>query len=90
MCVLFLDLVKAFDKALREIVFGLPAHVRREEGVTYLVSLGLSEDDAVWVKEYSCEDTVSFADPYGYACFDWNKNCQGEVGSLLEKVLVGF
>ena len=51
-CLLFLDLVKAFDKALREIVFGLPVHVRRGEGSHYLLSLGLSDEDAELVLEY--------------------------------------
>ena len=43
--VLFIDLVKAFDRVLREIVIGW-AQTGAEDGVRYLIDLGFSSDHA--------------------------------------------
>ena len=48
--VLFVDLVKAFDRAIREIVFGFPRGVTNS--FEYLRGLGLSEEQAAWLLEY--------------------------------------
>ena len=48
--VLFVDLVKAYDRIVREFVFGLP------DGVTnpleYLRSLGLTDEQAHWYAKF--------------------------------------
>eukprot|EP00959_Pyramimonas_sp_CCMP1952_P223326 4668909-Pyramimonas_sp.AAC.1 len=42
-CILFAGLVKAFDRVVRELVFGFPAHIAPEHAarLVYLESLGL-------------------------------------------------
>ena len=53
--IIFLDLEKAFDKVLRELVLGYPQHLpptddaRRE----YLASIGLSGSVADWIHLYT-------------------------------------
>ena len=49
--VLFVDLVKAFDKAVRELVFGWPTSMSSppEE---YLISLGVDAEAAAWITDY--------------------------------------
>ena len=49
--VLYLDLVKAYDRILRELVIGFPANLL-EDKVGYLVSLGIAEESARWIAEY--------------------------------------
>ena len=55
-CVLFVDLVKAFDRILRELIFGFP------QGVTdkfpYLTSLGLSEVQAGILQQWGVDAKV--------------------------------
>ena len=48
---LFVDLVKAFDKVLRELVMGFPQHVRGDR-LAYLVTRGLSHTEASWICDY--------------------------------------
>lgn len=45
--VLFIDLVKAFDRVLREIVLGWPDH--EGDHAIYLLSLGVSKEQAEWL-----------------------------------------
>ena len=49
-CVVFIDLVKAFDRVLRELIFGFPQGVINREA--HLLSLGLSAGQAAWVLQY--------------------------------------
>ena len=48
--ILFVDLVKAFDRAVREIVFGFPDGVT--DPMEYLTSLGLDNDQAQWYAQF--------------------------------------
>jgi len=48
--VLFVDLVKAFDKILREITLGIPGHV--SDPYQYLRDRGLSHKQALWVAQW--------------------------------------
>ena len=48
--ILFIDLVKAFDRVIREIVFGFPDGV--DEPLEYLLTLGLTEDQAHWYAQF--------------------------------------
>ena len=48
----YLDLVKAFDKAIRELVFGFLHGVRFHERVPYLISSGVPERDAAWLVHF--------------------------------------
>jgi hypothetical protein len=41
------DLVKAFDKIVREVALGMPAHV--SDPLQYLQSLGLSHEQSMWI-----------------------------------------
>ncbi|CAK0879178.1 unnamed protein product, partial [Prorocentrum cordatum] len=52
MCVfiMFLDLVKAFDRVIREITLGWPAGV--SDGEAYLMGLGLGRDQAQWIAAF--------------------------------------
>ena len=54
MFVLFLDLAKAFDTVLRELVFGWPTHVgpSRSERVEHLRKCGADSDIAEWICDY--------------------------------------
>ena len=49
--VLFLDLEKAFDKVVREIVLGWPQNISVAP-IEYLLGLGLPSDAAQWLCEY--------------------------------------
>ena len=49
--VLFVDLVKAFDKAIRELVFGMPDSVDLDP-YTYLRQLQVPHDAALWISQY--------------------------------------
>ena len=48
--VLFVDLVKAFDRVIREIVFGFPDGVT--DPLEYLLSLGLDNEQAHWYAQF--------------------------------------
>ena len=48
--VLFIDLVKAFDRVIREITLGWPAEATDPRA--YLQSLGLSDDQAAWIATF--------------------------------------
>jgi len=52
--VLFLDLEKAFDRVLRELVFGFPLHVENTDVSqhAYLRSMGIDEATTEWVIHY--------------------------------------
>ena len=52
-CVVFVDLVKAFDRILRELIFGFPQGVI--DHLAHLLSLGLSDAQARWVLEHIAE-----------------------------------
>ena len=60
--VLFVDLVKAFDKVLRELVMGFPHGVplSNDAKIAYLVSIGLSRDEALWMVDYINEHGSAF------------------------------
>ena len=45
-----MDLVKGFDRVVRELVFGWPAGV--EDPSAYLAQLGLKPDQIKWIAEY--------------------------------------
>jgi hypothetical protein len=49
--VLFLDLVKAFDKIIREIVVGWPQHCGPDR-VAYLTTIGIPEEIAQWIYDF--------------------------------------
>ena len=50
--VLFLDLGKAFDKVIRELVFGFPLYISsQDDKIKYLQSVGVHMDDAIWICE---------------------------------------
>ncbi len=49
-CILIIDLVKAFDRAVREIAVGFPADAGPPE--EYLPGLGLALEQAKWVAEH--------------------------------------
>ena len=49
--VLFIDLVKAYDKVIRELVFGFPLHMLSSR-IEYLCSIGVHVDDAAWICDY--------------------------------------
>ena len=55
---LFLDLHKAFDFMIRELVFGWTGH--EENKVARLVELGASIEAATWIKEYIDENGSAF------------------------------
>jgi hypothetical protein len=63
--VLFVDLVKAYDQVLRELVFGFPHGVAGDENakLDYLQGLGMNEDDARWILRY--------LETHGSACHQW-------------------
>eukprot|EP00973_Karenia_brevis_P094808 12424279-Karenia_brevis.AAC.1 len=48
---LFLDLVKAFDRIIRELVLGWPDNCD-EDHVTYLLGLGISRHAAEFIADY--------------------------------------
>lgn len=48
--ILFVDLVKAFDRIIREIVFGFLPGVN--DSFSYLCELGLDEEQAAWFMEF--------------------------------------
>ena len=48
--VLFIDLVKAFDRVIREIVFGFLEDV--DDPLEYLLSLGLNDEQAHWYAQF--------------------------------------
>ena len=48
--ILFVDLVKAFDRVVRELVMGWPSGVTDPR--EYLLSLGLTNEQADWIAEY--------------------------------------
>ena len=52
-CVVFVDLVKAFDRILRELIFGFPQGVI--DHLAHLLSLGLNDAQARWVLEHIAE-----------------------------------
>ena len=57
--VLFVDLVKAFDKAIRQLVYGWGpehAHLSNEEKTAILVDIGVDHDDPRWMVQYIEED----------------------------------
>ena len=60
--VLFVDLTKAFDKVLRELVFGWPSEIGtdRHARVAYLIEYGASEDVADWICSYIEEHGTAF------------------------------
>ena len=53
-CVLFVDLAKAYDGVLREFLMGLPQHIGHDlqSAMLYLRSIGVPEDVARYVLEY--------------------------------------
>ena len=57
-----LDLTKAFDKVLRELVFGWPCHIGadRECRLAYLVQCGVSEEVAGWICDFLDEHGTAF------------------------------
>ena len=61
--VLFLDLEKAFDRVIREIVFGWPQNLEASH-MDYLLSLGLPEDAAGWI--------CSYIDSFGSVFAQWS------------------
>ena len=64
--VLFVDLSKAYDRILREIVMGYPQHVPNQPDtqLKYLMKLGLEENVAKFIYEYIAE--------FGDAFFQWS------------------
>jgi len=64
--ILFVDLVKAFDQALRELVMNFPHGVGQahDAKIDYLVSIGLCLSEATWV--------VDYIDANGTAFTQWN------------------
>eukprot|EP00973_Karenia_brevis_P047183 6548786-Karenia_brevis.AAC.1 len=50
-CVLFIDLVKAFDKVIRQVVHGW-GHSPPPDRVAYLCELGVSAPASKWMVEY--------------------------------------
>ena len=60
--VLFVDLTKAYDKVLRELVFGWPSNVNadRASRIAYLIDCGATEDVAAWIYEYLEEHGTAF------------------------------
>ena len=48
---LFIDLTKAFDRIIRELVVGWPLLLEADK-VQYLVSVGVSPESAAWMAEY--------------------------------------
>ncbi|CAK0838176.1 unnamed protein product, partial [Prorocentrum cordatum] len=53
--VLFIDLVKAFDGIIRELIFGFSAS-SQESPVEYLAPLGVDQDVAEWLASYICSE----------------------------------
>ena len=49
--ILFVDLVKAFDRILRELLFGWPSNMTTTP-VEHLMALGVSLEDAEWLVQY--------------------------------------
>ena len=60
--VLFVDLTKAFDNVLRELVFGWPSHIRpdRASRIAHLMDCGANEDVASWIYDYLEEHGTAF------------------------------
>ena len=53
--ILFLDLEKAYDRVIREIVMGFPQHLRnadKEEKIKYLIKMGCSNEAADFIMTY--------------------------------------
>jgi len=48
--VLFVDLVKAFDKVIREVTLGIPPHV--DDPYAYLRARGLTDEQANWIAQW--------------------------------------
>ena len=58
--ILFVDLVKAFDKVIRQLVMGWGRN-KPTETVAYLRSLGVSDTSAVRISQYIDERGAQFA-----------------------------
>ena len=60
--VLFLDLVKAFDLVLRELVFGFPPHVDEDNAskLAYLAGIGIEREDAQWIIDTIATEGCAF------------------------------
>ena len=56
--VLFIDLVKSFDRVIREITLGWPAEAT--DSRAYLLSLGLSDDQAEWIATFVSQHVCLF------------------------------
>ena len=61
--VLFVDLVKAFDRIIRQLVFGW-GPVRPVDAVAQLCQLGVAEDAAKWM--------VQYIDERGHLLLQWS------------------
>eukprot|EP00973_Karenia_brevis_P075162 10441243-Karenia_brevis.AAC.1 len=63
--VLFLDLIKAFDRVVREVVMGMPEESHGQP-VDYLCSIGIKRESALWIAQYLHE--------YGCVFRQWGVN----------------
>lgn len=72
---LFLDLVKAYDRIVRELVFGWPAGAPSDR-IEYLISIGVDNHAAKWIADY--------LDANGCLCSQW---C---VDPLVAELLTGL
>ena len=57
--ILFVDIVKTFDKVLRELVLGFPQYGRGDR-IAHLVTLGLSHAEASWICDYIEKNETAF------------------------------
>lgn len=58
--ILFLDLVKAFDRVVRELVLGWPSHVLPSDRLQYLIGLGVPPAAAEHIKTFIDEHGAAF------------------------------
>eukprot|EP00973_Karenia_brevis_P062247 8658418-Karenia_brevis.AAC.1 len=58
--ILFVDLVKAFDKVIRQLVYGW-GDARPDDPVAFLIGLGVARDSAEWICSYIDERGHLFA-----------------------------
>ena len=57
--ILFVDLIKAFDRALRELVFGMPPSSSTSP-TEHFISMGITHDDAAWLGEFVSDHGAMF------------------------------
>ena len=67
--VVFLDLIKAFDRVLRELVLGLPSDVRSVRGITdHFIKLGMAPEESKQLARYLVAHGWHFP-PVGHRSF---------------------